>query len=378
MGVSGAGKSTVGGRLAAELGWAFLDGDDLHPAANIAKMKAGIPLTDADRAPWLAAIGDGDRPVGGGRRGGRGGVLRLEAGLSRPAAGGAAPVELVHLGGERDLLAARLEHRTGHFMPPAMLGSQLATLEAPAPEERAIPVDISWPLARQTGAIVAALRARGVSLAPHRHRDALTWPRRSPSGRPGSRSTRATPSCSPTRTGRSWRRRTRVCIDRDTRLISSWRIYANGAPWNLLNSANIAYFASRVFLLNRAIASEAGDIPAGALAMTLSRTIGHGLHEDLDLVNHGAIGGAVQSGDRDPQRLRGHLRGEVGTDRPPWPYPNRVVVAGPAPGHQLRQRRLQAQPLRRGAARRDAGRSTRTAASASTSRWLPARPGMRA
>ena len=80
--------------------------------------------------------------------------------------------------------------------------------------------------------------------------------------------------------------------DRDTRLISSWRIYANGAPWNLLNSANIAYFASRVFLLNRAIASEAGDIPAGALAMTLSRTIGHGLHEDLDLVNHGAT--AVQ------------------------------------------------------------------------------------
>jgi glycogen debranching enzyme len=76
--------------------------------------------------------------------------------------------------------------------------------------------------------------------------------------------------------------------DRDTRLISSWRIYANGVRWDLLNSANIAYFASRVFLLNRALASAAGDIAAGSLALTLSRTIGHGLHEDLDLVNHGA------------------------------------------------------------------------------------------
>jgi glycogen debranching enzyme len=76
-------------------------------------------------------------------------------------------------------------------------------------------------------------------------------------------------------------------FDLDTRLISLWRIYANGAPWSLLNSANIAYYASRVFLLNQAFPSEGGDVPAGSLAMTLSRTIGHGLHEDLDLVNHG-------------------------------------------------------------------------------------------
>ncbi|HEX4709602.1 glycogen debranching N-terminal domain-containing protein [Phenylobacterium sp.] len=76
--------------------------------------------------------------------------------------------------------------------------------------------------------------------------------------------------------------------DLDTRLISSWRIYANGVPWRLLNSANIAYYASRVFLLNQEIPSEGGGIPAGSLALTLSRTIGRGLHEDLDLVNHGA------------------------------------------------------------------------------------------
>ncbi len=75
--------------------------------------------------------------------------------------------------------------------------------------------------------------------------------------------------------------------DLDTRLISSWRIYANGVPWSLLNSANIAYYASRVFLLNQAIPSEGGRIAAGSLDLVLSRTVGQGLHEDLDLVNHG-------------------------------------------------------------------------------------------
>ncbi|MDB5445098.1 MAG: Amylo-alpha6-glucosidase, partial [Phenylobacterium sp.] len=76
--------------------------------------------------------------------------------------------------------------------------------------------------------------------------------------------------------------------DRDTRLISSWRIYANGVPWELLNSANVAYYACRVFLLNQPIPTESGGIPAGSLSLTLSRTIGPGLHEDLDLINYGA------------------------------------------------------------------------------------------
>jgi glycogen debranching enzyme len=76
-------------------------------------------------------------------------------------------------------------------------------------------------------------------------------------------------------------------FDLDTRLISSWRLYANGVAWRLLNSANIAHYVSRVFLLNEAIPTEAGEIPGGSLAMTVSRTLGHGLHEDLDLVNHG-------------------------------------------------------------------------------------------
>ncbi|MBS0361591.1 MAG: amylo-alpha-1,6-glucosidase, partial [Proteobacteria bacterium] len=74
----------------------------------------------------------------------------------------------------------------------------------------------------------------------------------------------------------------------DTRLISSWRIYANGEEWDLLNSANVAYYASRIFLLNRPIVSEHGDIPGGTLGLVIGRTLGGGLHEDLDLVNHGA------------------------------------------------------------------------------------------
>jgi carbohydrate kinase (thermoresistant glucokinase family) len=162
MGVSSAGKSTVGAALAAELGWAFLDGDDLHPAANIAKMSAGIPLTDADRAPWFAAIGD---RIDSWAAGGTAGVVAASA-LKRAYREGlraARPqIELVYLGGDRDLLAARLERREGHFMPPGLLDSQLATLEPPGPEERAILVDISLPVEGKVAAVVAALRARAV------------------------------------------------------------------------------------------------------------------------------------------------------------------------------------------------------------------------
>ena len=166
MGVAGAGKTTVGERLAAELGWVFLDGDDLHPAANIAKMAAGVPLTDADRAPWFAAIGEAiDRWAASGRSG----VVASSA-LKRAyrdgLRAGRPQIELVYLGGERDLLATRLAQRTGNFMPPGLLDSQLATLEPPAEEEGAIAVDITHPLERQVADVIAALRARGVSLAP--------------------------------------------------------------------------------------------------------------------------------------------------------------------------------------------------------------------
>jgi len=75
--------------------------------------------------------------------------------------------------------------------------------------------------------------------------------------------------------------------DADTRLISSWRLYADGEPWELLNSANIAYYAARVFLINRRLITETGDVPAGSLGLVLSRNLGEGLHEDIDLRNHG-------------------------------------------------------------------------------------------
>ena len=165
MGVSGAGKTTVGARLAAELGWVFLEGDDLHPAANIAKMTAGVPLNDADRAPWLAAIG---KAIDSWAARGTSGVVAASV-LKRAYRDGlraARPqVELVYLHGERALLASRLARRKGHFMPPGLLDSQLATLEPPTADERAICLDISLPTERQVAEAIAVLRKRagGVS-----------------------------------------------------------------------------------------------------------------------------------------------------------------------------------------------------------------------
>ena len=137
MGVSGTGKSTVGAALADALGIPFVEGDDLHPAANVAKMAAGIPLTDADRAPWLDAVAAAlESPV----------VVACSAlkrryrDRLREAAPGLA---LVYLHGTAELLAARMEGREGHFMPTALLQSQLDTLEEPAPDEDAIPVDVA-------------------------------------------------------------------------------------------------------------------------------------------------------------------------------------------------------------------------------------------
>jgi len=137
MGVSGTGKSTVGAGLAAALGLPFVEGDDLHPASNVAKMRAGIPLTDADRAPWLDRIAAAlSSPV----------VVACSALTRRyrDRLREAAPdLALVYLHGTAELLAARMEGREGHFMPTALLESQLATLEEPAPDEDPIPMDVT-------------------------------------------------------------------------------------------------------------------------------------------------------------------------------------------------------------------------------------------
>ena len=143
MGVSGSGKTTVGAKLARALDVEFLEGDALHPPSNVERMAAGIPLTDEDRRPWLIAIA---QRLGGAQRAGTGLVVACSA-LKRSyrdllRSRGAANVRFVYLSGSRPLLAERMAHRHGHFMPPSLLDSQLATLEEPSPDEDAWVCDI--------------------------------------------------------------------------------------------------------------------------------------------------------------------------------------------------------------------------------------------
>jgi carbohydrate kinase (thermoresistant glucokinase family) len=143
MGVSGAGKSTVGRLIATRLDCPFRDADSFHPAANIEKMSRGEPLTDADRWPWLQAIAAW---IAGHRAAGTTGVCTCSA-LKRVyrdivTDGQRADVRLIYLKGAFDLIAARLAARTDHFMPPALLKSQFDALEEPRVDERAITVAI--------------------------------------------------------------------------------------------------------------------------------------------------------------------------------------------------------------------------------------------
>lgn len=157
MGVSGSGKTTVGTLLALRLGWAFKEGDELHPAQNIAKMRAGEPLTDADRAPWLAAVAAWiDRWIHDGARG----VITCSA-LRRTyrhyLTRGRPQVGFVFLTGTEAVLSARLAARRDHFMPPILLSSQLAALEAPTADETVVIVDIDQPIDAQIDAVEASL-----------------------------------------------------------------------------------------------------------------------------------------------------------------------------------------------------------------------------
>jgi gluconokinase len=146
MGVSGSGKSTIGDRLAARLGWRFEDGDRFHPASNVAKMSAGQPLSDEDRQPWLQAIADEiDRVCRNGERA----VIACSA-LKQTYRDillhGRRDVRLVFLSGTQELIASRLAARKGHFMPPGLLTSQFRTLEPPKPDEHPITVSIVAPV----------------------------------------------------------------------------------------------------------------------------------------------------------------------------------------------------------------------------------------
>ena len=144
MGVSGSGKTTVGRAVADRLGVPYAEADDFHPRANIEKMSAGHPLTDADRQPWLAVIAAwiAERSRDGG------GVVSCSALKRRyrdQLRAVADRVWFLHLDGTRALIAARLADRTDHFMPPALLDSQLADLEPLDPDEPGLVVDIAVP-----------------------------------------------------------------------------------------------------------------------------------------------------------------------------------------------------------------------------------------
>ena len=154
MGVSGVGKTTTGKRLSRALGWNFRDADEFHPAENIAKMSAGVPLTDEDRWPWLAAIGqwlDVQR-VHGGKAIVTCSALRRT--YREKLLHGRPEVKLVFLKGSKALIADRLSRRSGHFMPPGLLDSQFNTLEEPSRAEHAIVVNVALPPSRVVAEIM--------------------------------------------------------------------------------------------------------------------------------------------------------------------------------------------------------------------------------
>ena len=157
MGVSGSGKSTIAGILAGQLGWDLEEGDDLHPAANVAKMRAGEPLTDDDRWPWLDKVAAwiSDHTTAGVP-----GIITCSAlkRIYRDRMRGP-NVVFVHLAGSKDQIGLRLAARSDHFMPPALLNSQVATLEPPGPDENTLIVDVGRKPAEVAAEIIRRLEA---------------------------------------------------------------------------------------------------------------------------------------------------------------------------------------------------------------------------
>jgi carbohydrate kinase (thermoresistant glucokinase family) len=157
-GVSGSGKSTVGALLASRLHWEFLDGDSLHSAASVAKMHAGVPLTDADRRPWLQAIEDWiDQRIAAGVSA----VVACSAlhrTYRRELLAGRPEVRLVLLMVSRAVAAARLAARHGHFFPAGLLDSQLRELEPPGPDEPVLVLDADRPCEELVAEIISRLQ----------------------------------------------------------------------------------------------------------------------------------------------------------------------------------------------------------------------------
>jgi gluconokinase len=165
MGVAGCGKSTVGALLADRLGWQFVDGDWLHPAANVEKMRSGVALTDDDRWPWLEAISGRIAQI---CTEGESVVVACSAlkRAYRDVLIGARPgARLVYLKGDAETIARRLAARDGHFMPPSLLASQYEVLEEPAADENAIVLGIDRPPRQMAESLARLLRDAGPSQA---------------------------------------------------------------------------------------------------------------------------------------------------------------------------------------------------------------------
>lgn len=166
MGVSASGKTTVAALLAAALGCRFQEGDDLHPAANVEKMRSGIPLTDADRIPWLEKVA---AQIDRWRQDGESGVITCSA-LKRAyrdiIIGGRPGVVLVYLRGSYELIHKRMAGRHEHFMPVGLLDSQFKTLEEPTPDEHPVVVDIGGSPTGIVADIVDQLEARAPAGKP--------------------------------------------------------------------------------------------------------------------------------------------------------------------------------------------------------------------
>ena len=157
MGVSGTGKSTVAQELAARLGWPFEEGDALHPEANVAKMHAGIPLTDADRQPWLERVAAWIDDQRAKKQPGIITCSALKRSYRQIVIGDRPEVRLVYLRGGRDLIAEHLAGRRGHFMPASLLQSQFDTLEEPNPGEDPLTVDVGPPAGQVADEIIRLL-----------------------------------------------------------------------------------------------------------------------------------------------------------------------------------------------------------------------------
>jgi gluconokinase len=164
MGVSGSGKTVVGEALAEQLGLPLLEGDTFHPPANVKKMSSGVPLTDADRWPWLDAIGKAIRDAPGPVIVACSALKRVYRERLEAAAG--RPVLFLFLDASKETLAARIGNRKGHFMPASLLDSQLATLEPPGPDEPIIRISVEPPVKEVVEASLAALASRGALPRP--------------------------------------------------------------------------------------------------------------------------------------------------------------------------------------------------------------------